>query len=344
MRRPRPGRTSNGSPPYDVSKAPTPVGGVLTPHFLLVFLGFAVLISAGFFADRFIATRQLKLAWFKPREDLEEGLLRAGMGGFFMALFATGGVILTPELHTDADWPAWLQLGIAVSMLSARTCIFGALGIVTLFFYAMTIYGVFHLSDYPMFLGIAAFLGLTSCTSQRLRSLRMPILHVTLCIGLMWGAIEKWAYPQWTLPLLAQHSYLTLGVPPADFMIIAGFVEFAVAFYILTGLSLVRLAIFALFMIFTSAILDFGKVDAIGHLPIIVPLVMMFLHGPTRLNRWLHDTSSSGLFAETRKASVAFTMTICLFFAAYYGIQYSEYHVGERPNVLAAYAASPPPH
>ena len=196
-----------------------------------------------------------------------------------MALFAAGGVILTPELRTTADWPAWLQLGIAISLLSGRTCVLGAIGILVLYGYAVSLYGVFHLTDYPIFLGIAAYLALTSCTSERLRASRMPILFVTLCISLMWGAVEKWAYPQWTLPLLSERPYLTFGIPAADFMIIAGFVEFALAFYILTGIALVRLAILVLLTIFVAAIADFGKVDAIGHLPIIVPLIVISARG-----------------------------------------------------------------
>lgn len=83
-----------------------------------------------------------------------------------------------------------------------------------------------------------------------------------VCGSLMWAAIEKWAYPQWTYPLLEARPYLTLGIPAGDFMVVAGFVEFALAFYILTGLGL----------IFVSAILDFGKLDAIGYLPTIACL------------------------------------------------------------------------
>ncbi len=210
-----------------------------------------------------------------------------------MALFATGGVILTPELRTGADWSAWLQLGIAISMLSARTCAFGSLGILVLYGFGIEQYGVFHLSDYPMFIGLAAYLGLTAFTSERLRSQRMPILQASICITLMWGAVEKWAYPQWTFPLLAERPYLTFGLAPADFMVVAGFVEFAFAFYILTGFGLQRLAILGLGSIFAAAILDFGKVDAIGHLPILIAMAAMFLHGPTRLNLWLHDNAGS---------------------------------------------------
>jgi hypothetical protein len=176
----------------------------------------------------------------RPRTpDIEERLLRADTGGFFMALFATGGVILTPELRTDADWPDWLQLGITISLLSISTCIVAGIGIVALYIYSASLYGIFHLADYPIFLGIAGYFILTSIASDRFWALRMPILYGTLCTSLM-GGDRKRAYPQWTLSLLASRPYLTAGFMPDDFLLFAGFVEFALAFYMLAGFSLVN--------------------------------------------------------------------------------------------------------
>src|SRR5689334_4057366 len=42
------------------------------------------------------------------------------IGAFFVALFAAGTTILTPELLTGAAWVAWAQLGIALCLLSRR--------------------------------------------------------------------------------------------------------------------------------------------------------------------------------------------------------------------------------
>jgi hypothetical protein len=325
--------------PYDVSAAPTPLSGVLTRHFLLACAGFTLLVVGAFLFDRLAATKLRAIAAPGRHEDLEERLLRAGTGAFFMALFATGGTILTPELHTGADWPAWLQFGIAVSMLSARTCALGGLGILVLYGYGVALYGIFHLSDYPMFLGLAAYLGLTSFRKGRLQSHRMLVLHVSICVSLMWGAIEKWAYPQWTFPLLAARPYLTFGIAPEDFMVVAGFVEFAFAFYILTGFGLLRLAILGLGTIFAAAIVDFGKVDAIGHLPILIALIAMFMHGPTQAHLWLHEKSGS-VFRKARTGGTAFAATVFLFFAAYYGLQYAEYAHGSHGHEFAALSAS----
>jgi hypothetical protein len=310
--------------PYDVSHQPASVNNVLTGHFVLVFMVFTLLLASTFLLDRIAAKWGSRLAAPGNCEEFEERLVRSGTAAFFMALFATGGIILTPELRTTADWSTWLQLGIAASMLSERTCALGSLGILALYGFGVAQYGLFHLSDYPMFLGLAAYLALTSVTSQRLRSLRMSILHVSICVTLMWGAVEKWAYPQWTFPLLAERPYLTFGLPPDLFMIVAGFVEFTFAFYMLTGLALLRLAVLGLGAIFAAAILDFGKPDAIGHLPILVAMTAMFLHGPTPIHRWLHETSDSG-FRKARTAGIAFASSVFLFLALYYGLQSSEF-------------------
>jgi hypothetical protein len=326
---------------YDVTRAPTLIDNVLTAQFLTLLTGFALLIFAGIMVDRYIVERWPVTARESQRADIEERLLRAGMGGFFMALFAAGGVILTPELRTDADWPSWLQLGIAISMLSQRTCVLGGIGVTILYAYGASRYGAFHLADYPMFLGIASYFVLTSFASEHGRSLRIPILCVTLCASLMWGAIEKWAYPEWTLSLLAQRPYLAAGLPPDQFLRFAGFVEFALSFYILAGFSLVRPAIFALLAIFVAAILDFGKIDAIGHLPIMVPLLMMLIHGPCRLHRWFHQ-AGNGAIGDGHKVSVAFATSICLFFAAYYGLQYEEYGRTPHQSARVSFQLSPP--
>ena len=310
--------------PYDVTAAPASVDRVLSMHFVAVLAGFVLLVFAGFLLDRLLARKGRGVAEAPAGSETAELLIRAGTGGFFMAIFATGGLILTPELRTQADWTGWLQLGIAISMLSRRTCILGATGVLILYGYGISLYGLFHMVDYPMFPGLAVYLALTSCPSQRLRALRMPILSASVCIGLMWGAIEKWAYPQWTFPMLEARPYLTLGVSPRNVMIIAGFVEFSLAFYIMTGLTLVRLAIAGLIGLFLAAIIDFGKIDAIGHLPIVVPLLAMFVHGPNQLQKWFYD-GSAGLFDEARKASVSFATSICLLLSIYYGIQFTEY-------------------
>jgi hypothetical protein len=319
--------------PYDVSQAPMPIAEVMSERYLLVMAGFALLIAGGFLLDRLVAPARW-VTTALARHDSVEALLRAALGAFFVALFTMGGIILTPELRTRADWPTWLQLGIAASLFSARSCFLGGIGILLLYGYGIALYGAFHLADYPIFLGLAAYLILTSCRSARLRELRMPILYVTFCFSMMWGALEKWAYPQWTYPLLAERPYLAFGFQAEEIMVLAGFVEFALAFYILTGLGLLRLGIGALCFIFVAAVVDFGKIDAIGHLPLIAAMTAMFLHGPTPLHHALHD-AGRGMLAEARRSGALFLGAVGVFFLAYYGLQHTE-PTGHRVAALAA--------
>ena len=334
--------------PFDVAEPPMPISAILSGRFPLVFAGFALIVAAGFLLDRLAAAspRGGGALARSGREETEERLLRAGLGAFFVALFTAGGAILTPELKTDAAWPAWLQLGIAASMFSPRSCVLGAIGILVLYGYGAALYGAFHLADYPVFLGLAAYMALTSCAPGRLRRLRMPVLQASLCASLMWAAVEKWAYPQWTFPLLEARPWLLFGILPSDFMVVAGFVEFAFAFHMLTGFGLPRVGILALGSIFGLAILDFGKLDAIGHLPILATMAAMFVHGPTPLQRRLHGMRR-GLLAEARRAGFAFAAAVCVFVSAYYGLQRAEHggHAHEaRRRVVVAGAVPPAGH
>src|SRR3712207_3527277 len=78
--------------PYDVSQPPLPLGGVLSAHFLLVFAGFLLLVFGGYLLDRAAARTDHPATASLRAEALEERLLRAGIGAFFVALFAMGGV------------------------------------------------------------------------------------------------------------------------------------------------------------------------------------------------------------------------------------------------------------
>ena len=323
--------------PYDVSQAPMPIDAVMSRQYLCVLAGFAAMTAGGFLLDRQVVPMRWVTAAF-ARQDSVDSVLRAALGAFFVALFAIGGIILTPELRTEAEWPAWLQLGIAASLFSARSCFLGGIGILLLYGYGVALYGAFHMADYPIFLGLAAYLVLTSCGGARLRGLRMPILYVTLCVSMMWGAVEKWAYPQWTYPLLAERPYLAFGLPPEGMLVLAGFVEFALAFYILTGLGLLRLGIGVLGCIFLAAIVDFGKIDAIGHLPLIAAMAAMFLHGPTPLHHALHD-ARRGMLAEVRRSGTLFLGAVGVLFLAYYGLQHTEPRGGAAGHRMAGLAA-----
>ena len=57
----------------------------------------------------------------------------------------------------------------------------------------------------------------------------IDVLRYAAAITLMWASIEKWAYPQWSYPLLIRHPEMTLGFAPDFYMRAAGAIEAASA-------------------------------------------------------------------------------------------------------------------
>ena len=88
----------------------------------------------------------------------------------------------------------------------------------------------------------------------------------------MWASIEKWAYPEWSFPLLLEHPSMTLGFSVDFFMRAAGSVEFALAFALMWTPLVRRIAAVLLAAMFVSAVAEFGKIDLIGHTLIVVVL------------------------------------------------------------------------
>ncbi|WP_336491654.1 hypothetical protein [Methylobacterium nigriterrae] len=200
-------------------------------------------------------------------------LVRVVCGFFFVSLWNMGGIILTPELKTDAEWISWLQLGIAAMLIWRRTLPVAALGIVFLFAFATWTYGAFHLADYPVFLGIAAYLALTGLDRAPFGIRPIDVVRYSAAVTLMWASVEKWAYPDWTAPLLAAKPEMTMGASAELFMKAAGVIEFTLAFALIWTPLVRRTSAIILAAIFISAVFEFGKIDAVGHSGIIVVLL-----------------------------------------------------------------------
>jgi hypothetical protein len=206
--------------------------------------------------------------WFAPAEQI----LRVAVGGFFLSLWARGGVLLTPELLTDADWIAWLQLGISACMLDRRLLPLGAFGILTLYGEGVWQHGLFHMIDYVFFPGLASYLALSAAMRPKLQGARMPVLRSSLAFSLMWVSIEKFVYPHWTLCVMQQHPIITFGFEPHAVTQLAGIVEFSLAFSLLWTPLIRRAAALVLAVLMSAAILEFGKIDAIGR---IIPIALL---------------------------------------------------------------------
>jgi len=152
----------------------------------------------------------------------------------------------------------------------------------------------------------------------------VPLLSGGLAFGLMWTAVEKFVFPQWTLDVVAQHPDLAFGFPRDFTVVVAGFVEFTLAFYVMTGRGLVRFGAAAFAAIFIAAIPEFGHLDAVGHMPIIAILAVVCMRGASPLQRLLR-VANRGRTANAAAVSLLYLMSLTGFFGMYYGLHWVEY-------------------
>jgi hypothetical protein len=296
---------------YDVAGQPVGLENVLCPDFeMLTGLSIVALMTGGVLEGTPLGAAMLEAlnratAWIRNNVEI---IARAACAAFFIAIWAIGGVLLTPELKTDSSLIAVIQLGIAAGMLSRRTMPLSALGIFVLYGVAVYKYGAFHLADYPVFLGFATFLALTGLQTKLFGARPIDVLRWTAGITLMWASIEKWAYPEWSYPLFVVHPTMSLGFTPEFYMRAAGAVEFALAFSLVWTPLVRRIGAIMLAAMFISACFPFGKIDMIGHSLIIVALFAIIADDGGAPARW----SRSWLIPFAYAASLA------LFLGAYY--------------------------
>jgi hypothetical protein len=261
---------------YDVAGQPEGLENVLCPDFeFLIGLSVLALMTGAVLEGTVLGAavlRALDRVTRAVRENLEY-IFRAGCAFFFIAIWGAGGILLTPELKTSSALVGAIQLGIAAGMLSRRTMPLSAAGIFVLFGIGVWEYGVFHLADYPIFLGVAVYLALVGAQTDFFGVRPVDLLRWAAGITLMWASIEKWAYPEWSYPLFIEHPGMSLGFTPDFFMRAAGAVEFALAFAVMWTPLVRRLGAMMLAAMFVSAVFQFGKIDLIGHSLIVIALV-----------------------------------------------------------------------
>ena len=296
---------------YDVAGQPVGLANVLCPDFELLigvsvlWLLFGSVVEWSFVGDALLRAmnRVTRLL-----EENTEFVFRAGCAFFFVSIWAIGGIILTPELKTNSPWIGALQLAIAIGMISRRTMPLSAFGIFILFDFGIWKYGAFHLADYPIFLGVAAYVALRGAQSNFFGARPIDIARWAAGITLMWAAIEKWAYPEWSYPLFIQHPRLSMGFDPQFYMRAAGAIEFGLGFALMWTPLIRRVAAILLAAMFASAVFGFGRIDLIGHSLILVVLLAIAADsgGKTVLSRrpWLMP--------------VAYTAALTMFLTGYY--------------------------
>jgi len=264
--------------PYIVGAPPQPIGATLGNVWF--WTGIA-LVLVFFLATRAIEKSSAGDAILNGMDRITDPLwrhldefMRIVIAAFFVAIFAVGGVYLTPDLKTPAEWVSWTQLLIAGLLFPRRTRPLAAAGIVGLWLVALRDYDVFHLLDYlALGLGVAAYLVLDASSNPEWRKHRFEVLRWGVAIALMWSSLEKFAYPDWFDPLVDEKPFLTFGLPREVFVPMAGVAEFTMGFGLIWTPLVRRLSAIALFIIFNAAVYPFGRTDLIGHALIMAVIV-----------------------------------------------------------------------
>jgi hypothetical protein len=263
----------------NASDEPLPPAAVFTPTFWLFSALFVTVLFVGCVIEQtkigaFLS--RLLDRWTAPLHERTDGLLRAVVAVAFTLLWADGDCILTPELKGSATWLSAIQILIPIYLIARATLPAAAAGMLVLYGYGAATDGLFHMLDYPFFLGLAAYFALSVSQNAKLRAFRFDCLRWTVSLSLMWPAMEKFLYPSWVAPILAEHPELTLGIDVGTVITAAGVVEFGLSFALLWTPLVRRVAAAGLAALLFAATFDFGKVDAIGHSMIIALLLLVF--------------------------------------------------------------------
>lgn len=330
--------------PFIVGAPPQPVGNTLHDKWFW----FGILLVLAFF----VAARLLERGPYGTRTlDLLDRLtaplwrrvddyIRAIVAAFFVALFSVGGIYLTPDLKTPAEWVSWLQLLLAAAMFSRTTMPLAGIGIIGLWLLALRDYDLFHLFDYlALGIGIAGYLIVEPSRNESWRIHRFEILRWGLAIALMWSSLEKFAYPEWFYPLVEEKPFLTFGIARDAFIPMAGVAEFTMGFGLIWTPLIRRLAAVALFVIFTAAVWPFGRIDLIGH-GLIMAVLLAVAADHSRETHFL-----SAYKALVRNIPVGIVLAIGIFASGYWGLHAVFYgadgHVGPVSTERTTHSHNP---
>ena len=182
------------------SDAPRPIGDVLTePIFVSLFLLSVFAIYAFFWVDRWVLRKGLLAELDEQMKRLDISaiyVMRISVAIFFLSLggwhwIFGSSFFLTPELRTNAFWVPWLQLALGLFALSRRTTALTGAGVLVLYLAAVVEYGIYHLIDYMIFLGIAYFLLVSGIPSGGWRKSGFIVLYASTGLTLTWGAMRS---------------------------------------------------------------------------------------------------------------------------------------------------------
>ena len=272
---------------HDFSYSDLPQGftEALTPLVLSLLVLSALVIGSLVLVDRLLAgsTTYSRISeWLEARRDQSLLVMRIG-AGMTLLLSWQADALLVPDLELGPGeaWVGWLQFVLALMLIFPRLTPFAGVGIFALWLIGVADFGLFHMLDYVLFVGVAVYLGVSASRNQLIRGLGIPALYSTVGFSLIWVALEKIVYPEWGLQILADNEHLALGLPHDVFLTLVAFTEIALGFLLIIGLLGRPLGLVITLVLFTTA-LTFGKTEVVGHTIIHAALIVFVLEGEGR--------------------------------------------------------------
>lgn len=190
-------------------------------------------------------------------------ILRVFTGASLLLAWQADSMI-APELKIPHPGWGWFQLALAICLLLRTTTPIAGLGMLTLWIFGVTQYGLFHMLDYLVYAGIGFFFLVSNAEVARIKDLRIPALYASLGFSLCWVALEKVFYPTWGLDILRQEPGLTMGLDPQFFLLACAFVELCLGYLLIICLLQRPLALTITLVFFTTTTF-FGKTEVVGH-------------------------------------------------------------------------------
>lgn len=201
-------------------------------------------------------------------------IIRIGMA-VPLIIAGASGYLLHFEL---APVPVWLkvpQVGLGLLLLIPATDRFAALGVIGLYVAGAVLFGLHHMLDYISWVGAAYYL-LTRGTPAH--SASIAVLYIATGLSLSWAAVEKWVFPDLALDIISQHAIPTFGFPAPAFLTLAGWVELAIGYLLITGVlnRFLSLCVTLLFVMTSSL---FGLSELLGHWQLHAALIVFLAEG-----------------------------------------------------------------
>lgn len=266
---------------FTYADRPRSLREIASPAFLGLAVLSTVVIGALAYADEWLRGTALAKrldAWLETHRGQSMVVLRVGAGATMLMAWQAG-TLLAPELPAVHDALGWAQFAVVLLLLIPQTVpVAGAL-LGSLWLYAASSFGLFHLLDYAFYPGIAFALAVSRSAKEKTRGLGLPALYLSVGFSLFWVALEKLVYPEWALYVLSQHPGLAMGLTLDFFLVGAAFVELSLGHMLILGLfgRTLALTITVVFLI-TSSVFG-GKLEVMGHTPVHAALIVFLLEG-----------------------------------------------------------------